>query len=145
MNLTAPFPSDDDIARLVAAARGAMRNACVRHSGFRVGAAVMTREGEIVLGVNVESSSYGGTICAERTALVAALTAGHHEFRALAVVGDTYEPLAPCGICRQLLYDYAPEIWVICAGAEESRVVALADLLPMAFGTGTPVARGVGG
>lgn len=133
MNLTPPFPSDDELAMLVAAARGVMRNACARHSGFRVGAALLTNDGEIVVGVNVESSSYGGTICAERSALVAALSAGHREFRAIAVAGDTHEPLAPCGICRQLLHDYAPGLWVICAGAEESRVVALGDLLPMAF------------
>jgi len=124
------MPTEED---LIAAARDARRHACARWSGFHVGAALLAADGTIYTGVNVECSSYGGTICAERTALVKALSEGERRFVAIAVATSSSEPVMPCGICRQLLFDYAPEIEIIAVG--ESRVVraTLRELLPHGF------------
>jgi cytidine deaminase len=120
--------------RLIAAAREARLQACARYSGFQVGAALEDAEGRIFAGVNVESSSYGLTCCAERTALFTALTHGAREFRAIAVATDAERLTPPCGACRQVLWDYCGDIEVILAnlsGATE--IHSLAELLPNAF------------
>ena len=118
---------------LIEAALGAMPYACALFSGFRVGAALMTSDGRIYTGVNVESSSYGGTICAERTALVKALSEGERSFVAVAVTTDADTPTLPCGICRQLLHDYAPGLLVVSRAGGSTTEIPLAELLPMAF------------
>jgi cytidine deaminase len=118
---------------LIAAARAARANACARWSGFHVGAALLTCDGRIYTGVNVECSSYGGTICAERTALVKALSEGEREFVAIAVATSSAGPVMPCGICRQLLFDYAREVVVIAVGESEVVRVTLRELLPFGF------------
>lgn len=105
--------SANDIERLLAAAVSASRNACAAHSGFSVGAAILTGKGRIYTGCNVESSSYGLTMCAERNALFTALCAGEREFSTILVTADSEGPVTPCGACRQLLFDYAPDIEVI--------------------------------
>jgi cytidine deaminase len=99
---------------LVRAANRARRNAVAKHSGFQVGAALLTRRGKIVTGANVESDSYGLTCCAERVALFKALTDGHKDFVAIAVVARSRGGPMPCGACRQLLMEYAPKarVWV---------------------------------
>lgn len=116
------------------------RAAEVRHrarafSGFHVGAALLTRSGEIVTGCNVELHTTLSSICAERTAMVKAVSMGHTEFRAIAVVSDADKPVSPCAFCRQYLVDFDPEILVIMANAAGSEVVEMtaAELLPMAF------------
>jgi cytidine deaminase len=124
----------DSIDRLVLAARNVMTNACCRHSGFAVGAALQAADGRIFVGVNVESSSFGGTICAERTALVSALTQGVRDFTALAITTDALRPTMPCGICRQLLHDYAPDLVVIAEARGMRAQRTLGELLPDAFG-----------
>jgi cytidine deaminase len=125
---------DARLDELVAAARGAMAHACCQFSRFPVGAALLAADSRIYTGVNVESSSWGGTICAERTALVKALSEGVRDFIAIAVTTDATSPTMPCGICRQLLHDYAPGL-IVVAEADGSRVVVtLAELLPMPFG-----------
>ena len=103
----------DPIA-LVRAANAARRNAVAKHSGFRVGAALLTRQGKIITGANVESDSYGLTCCAERVALFKALTEGQREFTAIAVVARSTNGPMPCGACRQLLMEYAPKarVWI---------------------------------
>lgn len=120
--------------KLIEAARGARANACARYSNFAVGAALLASDGRIFTGVNVESSSYGLTCCAERTALFTALTAGARSFTAIAVVTDTPRLTPPCGACRQVLWDYCGDIEVILANlGAGSRAHTLAALLPHAF------------
>jgi cytidine deaminase len=120
--------------RLITAAREARERACARYSGFRVGAALEDGEGRIFAGVNVESSSYGLTCCAERTALFSALTAGSRVFRAIAVVTDTPRLTPPCGACRQVLWDYCGDVEVVLANlAGQTEIHSLAELLPHAF------------
>lgn len=113
-------------------------NAFAPFSGFQVGAALLTKTGEVFLGVNVENSSYGGTICAERTACVKAISEGFREFEALAVVsGGVSEGkgmAAPCGICRQFFYEFAPDLAVILGDDEEHlEIYSLKELLPKGF------------
>lgn len=120
--------------RLVALARQARENAYCPYSGFAVGAALLGASGRLYIGVNCENASYGGTICAERAALTAAVAAGERRFRMLAIAaGDT--PTFPCGLCRQTLWEFG-DMDVVCAPAQgEERVrTRLSALLPDAFG-----------
>jgi cytidine deaminase len=105
-------------------------------SKFQVGAALLTRAGVIITGANVESASYGLTCCAERVALFKALTEGHRDFTAIAVVAAAPGGPMPCGACRQLLAEYAPnaKVWVAdAADVTRSRAFTVAGLLPQAF------------
>jgi cytidine deaminase len=106
------------------------------YSGFRVGAAVLTSGGGIYRGCNVESASYGATICAERSAIVGAVSAGETAIRAVAVVTPTPEPSTPCGICRQLIAEFGPDVIVFAASSVSDvvYVATLATLLPLSFG-----------
>jgi cytidine deaminase len=122
-------------SHLVTAARQAMKHAHAPYSKFRVGAAILSRSGAIYTGCNVESSSYGLTICAERTAIFKAISEGERHFQAIAVVTDTAEPTPPCGACRQVLMDLAGDIDVIMACRRKGTAfVRLKELLPRAFG-----------
>lgn len=100
--------------KLVRAADKARKSAVAKHSGFQVGAALITRRGKIITGANVESDSYGLTCCAERVALFKALTEGQRDFTAIAVVARSKGGPMPCGACRQLLMEYAPaaKVWI---------------------------------
>ena len=115
------------------AAEAARLRAYAPYSGFRVGAALETGAGTIVMGCNVENASYGLTICAERNALAAAVTAGHVEFRRLALVSDAPEPISPCGSCRQVLMEFGPDMVVESWAGDEVRRWTMAELLPDAF------------
>lgn len=108
-------------------------NAYVPFSKFQVGAALLTKDGQVYTGVNVENSSYGGTICAERTAFVKAISEGKRQFSAIAIASSGGEAL-PCGICRQFMYEFCPELDVI-TGKDENilRVQPLNVLLPEGF------------
>ena len=102
-------------------------------SGFRVGAALLTKSGEIITGVNIENSSLGATICAERTAFVKAISEGHREFDTIAIASSGQEAW-PCGICRQFMYEFAPDLRVVTGTKEENlRVLTLKELLPEGF------------
>jgi cytidine deaminase len=121
-------------AELLAAARKARLNAIADYSGFAVGAALETAEGAIVTGCNVENATYGLTMCAERVALFKALSAGHRAFRRLAVVADSASPAPPCGACRQLLQEFAPNLDIVSANlGSRTRRWRAAALLPEPF------------
>lgn len=118
---------------LLAFAREVHPRAYAPYSGFRVGAAVFAG-GEIFQGVNAENAAYGSTICAERGAALAAIAAGHTDFDAVAVVGDSESPCVPCGACRQFLAEFNPAVRVIMGGrTDEVMVRRLDELLPEAF------------
>ena len=125
-----------DSRRLVRAALQARKKACARYSKFQVGAALLTGDGKIIGGANVESASYGLTCCAERIALFKALTEGHTQFTAIAVVAAWDDGPMPCGACRQLLAEYAPEAVVFIADSRTPvrvREFCVKELLPKAF------------
>ena len=122
-----------DRAALVAAARAAMANAHAPYSRFHVGAAIETADGRVFAGCNVESASYGLTICAERMALGAAVAAGARALRRVVVTTEVDPPAAPCGACRQLLAEFGLETEVVAVGPEGERRWTLRDLLPDAF------------
>lgn len=112
----------------------ASENAYAPYSNFRVGAALECADGEIFLGCNVESGSYGATICAERTAFSSAVAAGKREFRRIAVVSSGEDICTPCGICRQFIFELAPDLRVICASPSGEWVeYGREELLPHAF------------
>jgi cytidine deaminase len=119
---------------LVAAAVAARERAFAPFSGFLVGAALETEDGTIVTGCNVESASYGLTMCAERVAIFKGVSEGHRRFRRVAVVTDADPPTPPCGACRQLLWEFAPDAEVILANLRGKVVrYAVRELLPDAF------------
>ena len=108
----------------------------VPYSGFPVGAALLFRDGTVFTGCNVENAAFGSTICAERTALLKAVSEGHREdWVAIAIAGRGGDYCWPCGACRQMLYEFAPELRVIAArGDGEFQTVSLSQLLPHGFG-----------
>lgn len=121
---------------LIRAALKARASALAPYSKFKVGAALLTGSGNIIGGANVESASYGLTCCAERVALFKALTEGERDFRAIAVVARHPDGAMPCGACRQLLAEYAPQARVLIADSAKPEVVrefSVAKLLPGAF------------
>ena len=118
------------------AAREAQHEAVAPYSSYRVGAALLTARGKVIVGANVESASYGLTCCAERVALFKALTAGERDFVAVAVVARAPGGPTPCGACRQLLAEYAPAARVYLADSRRlSRIreFAVGELLPYPF------------
>lgn len=109
------------------------KNAYAPFSHFQVGAALLTEAGNVYTGVNVENSSYGAAICAERTAFVKAISEGERRFRAIAVASSGGEAL-PCGICRQFMYEFCTDLVVITGKDEDSlRTQTLESLLPEGF------------
>ncbi|HEY0874141.1 MAG TPA: cytidine deaminase [Vicinamibacterales bacterium] len=126
--------SGSDVTTLVAAATEARNHAQADYSGFKVGAALETADGRIITGCNIENASYSLTICAERVALVKALSDGHRQFTRIAVVADTAAPTPPCGPCRQLLWEYCGDIEVVLANLDGPAAShSLLDLLPHPF------------
>lgn len=124
-------------AALLREARAATTKAYVPYSRFPVGAALLTADGTIVTGCNVENASYGLTVCAERTAVFAAVAAGAREIQAIAVVAPNTDAVTPCGACRQVLNEFAPatgDLNVVLERDGEPEQTTLAALLPRAFG-----------
>jgi cytidine deaminase len=119
-------------SELMAATAKARKNAYAPYSKFTVGAALLTKDGEIFLGSNVENASFGLTICAERSAVAAAVAAGHRDLDAIAILTDSKKPALPCGACRQVLAEFNPSMKVIAATVDgETEQFSLKDLLPL--------------
>jgi cytidine deaminase len=125
----------DTKKELLAAARQAREKAYAPHSNFRVGAAVLGADGLIYAGCNVENSSFGLTICAERNAIFAMVAAGVREIREILVIGDTEDFLPPCGACRQVMAEFAaPGVVVhMCNRSGDSRDASVGELVPFIF------------
>ncbi|MBN2304801.1 MAG: cytidine deaminase [Anaerolineae bacterium] len=126
---------------LIREATAARHHAYVPYSHYPVGAALLTASGKVYTGCNIEIASFGATVCGERTAAFKAVSEGERDFRAVAVV--TSNGASPCGICRQVLFEFGPEMIVIMADADGQIVWEgpLTDLLPFGFGP-TKLAEG---
>ncbi|MFB3880038.1 MAG: cytidine deaminase [Armatimonadota bacterium] len=133
----------DEWERLVAAAREVSRNAHAPYSRLRIGAAIEAADGTIYSGCNVENSSFGLTVCAERVALQCAVAAGARSFTRLAIYTSDAGPLSPCGACRQALVEFSPDLAIRSVGRGGlQRDFELAKLLPRAFGWPFDCAQG---
>lgn len=123
-------PRWEDLLRQAIEARA---NAYTPYSNYQVGAALLTKSGQVYKGCNIENAAYTPSVCAERTAVFKAVSEGEREFEAIAVV--TYNGGAPCGVCRQVLREFAPNIIVVLGDIEENyQLWTLPDLLPHSFG-----------
>jgi cytidine deaminase len=121
---------------LIEAARNVRENAYAPFSEFKVGSAIVTDDGDIVTGCNVESASYGLTVCAERVAIWKAISQGKRKIKRIAVVADTEELTPPCGVCRQIIWEFGGDIPVVFANLNgKVETVQMRDLLPRAFDT----------
>ena len=126
--------SEEDFQPLIEAALRARLQSVAPFSKFLVGAAVKTENGKIYTGCNIESASYGLTVCAERVAIWKALSEGERHFAALAVVADTEVLTPPCGTCRQIIWEFARGAKIVFANLNgQSETFQIADLLPRAF------------
>ncbi|MFM7149062.1 MAG: cytidine deaminase [Gemmataceae bacterium] len=129
-------PDEITLKEMVRRARAISEKSYSPYSRFPVGAVVLTRDGQMFDGCNVENASYGLTICAERNAVFQMVSRGFREIRALVLFTSTDRPASPCGACRQVIREFGPEavILSVCNGAEEKRW-NLQDLLPDSFGS----------
>lgn len=118
---------------LIDEARKAMENAYVKYSNFKVGAALLTKSGKVYTGCNIENSSFGATICAERVAFTKAISEGEREFEAIAVASNLKDFTYPCGICRQFMSEWGLDIKLITKYGDSIRVHTIGELLPEAF------------
>lgn len=124
----------DPAINLLTAASRAREFAVAPFSNFQVGAALLTADGQVITGCNVENATYGLTVCAERIALFKALSEGHRRFTHIAVVADTQQPTPPCGACRQVLWEFGGDLEVILGNLHrETGRHKLSALLPMPF------------
>lgn len=121
---------------LIESATAVRENAYAPFSQFQVGAAIETEDGEIIDGCNVESASYGLTVCAERVAIWKAISQGKRKIKCIAVVADTEELTPPCGVCRQIIWEFGGDIPVVMGNLKgKTETVQMRDLLPRAFDT----------
>jgi cytidine deaminase len=121
--------------RLVKAAKAAMERAYSPYSGVKIGAAVLTSDGRVFTGCNIENSSYGLSLCAERTAIFKSVSEGGRDIVAIAVVGRSEEYTAPCGACRQVMAEFNPQMKVLRRGTDGfSEDTTAGALLPSPFG-----------
>lgn len=124
---------------LIEKAKEAAKNAYVPYSGYTVGAALLTEDGKVYLGCNIENAAYGPTNCAERTAFFKAISEGERKFLKIAVVGGKElhfnDYFAPCGVCRQVMREFCEDSFIILLGknGEEYRSITLSELLPLSF------------
>lgn len=119
--------------KLLELALDARKNAYVPYSGYAVGAALLTEDGKVFAGCNIENAAYGNTLCAERTALVKAVSEGYRKFTKIAIASSGSAPY-PCGACRQSLYEFAPGLEVLVTWDGHVEHAPLSELLPHGFG-----------
>lgn len=125
---------DDANKEMIEAAMDARTRAFAAYSNFKVGAALQTESGRIITGCNVESATYGLTMCAERVAIFKAVSEGERDLTSIAVVADTAELTPPCGSCRQLIWEFCGDVPVVMANLNgKTETVQMRDLLPKAF------------
>lgn len=123
--------TDRELVRL---AKEAMENAYAPYSHFKVGAALLAKDGRVFMGCNIENASYGATNCAERTAIFKAVSEGYREFEKIAIVAGSGDYASPCGICRQVLFEFMPDGKVILNSEEKGMAVfSVRELLPFGF------------
>ena len=121
---------------LIEAAIAVRENAYAPFSSFKVGSAIEMEDGEVIDGCNVESASYGLTVCAERVAIWKAISEGKRKIKHIAVVADTEELTPPCGVCRQIIWEFGGDIPVTMANLKgKTETLQMKDLLPRAFDT----------
>jgi len=123
-----------DLSALTRLARGARKHAFAPYSKFKVGAALLFRDGSIVTGCNIENATYGLTLCAERVAIFKAMSEGERDFAALALVADSPRLPAPCGACRQIIWEFCGDLWIRLSDLKgKSRQLRMSELLPHPF------------
>ena len=120
-------------ARMLRVARAAAKNAYTPFSKFGIGAAVLTSKGRIFSGCNIENSSYGLTICAERVAIFKAVSAGEREIKAVLVYADTAKPTPPCGACLQVISEFSENPEIVLTNGRSTKAYRLKELLPLGF------------
>ena len=126
--------SEESLPQLIETAKLARLQSIAPFSNFLVGAAVKTDEGKVYTGCNVESASYGLTVCAERVAIWKALSEGERQFTELAIVADTESLTPPCGTCRQIIWEFAKNATIVLGNLRgETQIVSIKELLPRAF------------
>lgn len=119
---------------LLSFADKAMENAYAPYSKFKVGAALLCKDGTVFTGCNIENATYGATNCAERTAIFKAVSEGQREFEAIAIVSSGGDETFPCGICRQVMSEFAPELKIVlCDQNKNEHIYQLSELLPKTF------------
>lgn len=123
----------DENRKLYETALKAKEFAYAPYSGFKVGAAVLTDDGTVYTGCNIENSSYGATVCAERTAVLKAVSEGKRKIIKLAVASDTLDITYPCGICRQVISEFMPEGDIISGNNNSIKVFSISELMPHGF------------
>lgn len=124
--------------QLIETAFSMLNHAYCPYSHFPVGAALLCRDGTVFTGCNIENAAYGSTICAERTALVKAVSEGYRDFALIAIAGNSDDYCWPCGACRQMLFEFAPDLLVLAARRDRQFTsLPLRQLLPHAFGPET--------
>lgn len=126
--------SEESLQELLETAKAARLQSIAPFSNFLVGAAVRTEDGKVYTGCNVESASYGLTVCGERVAIWKALSEGERKFTELAIVADTETLTPPCGTCRQIIWEFAKNATIILGNLDgETQIVSIKELLPRAF------------
>ncbi len=126
--------SEEGLQQLIETAKAARLRSIAPFSNFLVGAALKTEGGKVYTGCNVESASYGLTVCAERVAIWKALSEGERQFTELAIIADTKSLTPPCGTCRQIIWEFCKNATIVLANLRgESEIVSIRDLLPRAF------------
>ena len=119
-------------------AQDMLKMAYIPYSKFPVGAALECEDGTVFTGCNIENAAYGPSVCAERVAMFKAVSEGHRKFVRIAIAGDTKDFCAPCGVCRQVLHEFAPDLEVILVNREgKTKELTLPELLPYSFGSNT--------
>ena len=125
----------EEFEKLIKEAEKARKRAYTPYSKFQVGAAVLSADGKIFTGCNIENASFGLAICAERVAIFKAISEGSIKFEAIAVIGDTDNPCSPCGACRKVISEFGEDILLIMANLKgDVKIKKIKELIPEAFG-----------